>query len=90
MPKHPPKTRGLTVLPTFAIVAILQALLKYKANVNAVDPEDDMQETPLHKACVKSGNYEIVTQSTQFSSPSVIVFHGFFHRFLGPKNWEKP
>lgn len=38
----------------------VKALLKYKANVNAVDPEDDMQETPLHKACVKSGNYEIV------------------------------
>jgi hypothetical protein len=24
---------------------------------------DDMQETPLHKACVKSGNYKIVTRS---------------------------
>ena len=87
MPQTP---RNPRFLPTFAIVAILQALLKYKANVNAVDPEDDMQETPLHKACVKSGNYEIVTQSTQFSKGSVIFFHGLFHQFLGPKNWEKP
>ena len=37
-----------------------QALIEYKANVNVVD---DMQETPLHKACVKSGNYKIVTRS---------------------------
>jgi hypothetical protein len=63
-----------------------QALIEYKANVNAVD---DMQETPLHKACVKSGNYKIVTRSLsdfligfvqkweiQYRKKSRVIYHG--------------
>lgn len=54
-----------------------QALIEYKANVNVVD---DMQETPLHKACVKSGDYEIVTRSlSDFLIgfvQNIMVYHG--------------